>query len=181
MSRMRRLAGRLVGWVFEATAAPPPGLVPGRDAEPGSADGRPVVLVLLFGADAAAVSATAQDLSRAAGRGGPRPLLVLDEPHFAAARRAGVAADHVLSRTVWAARHPGLPWEEYLHGELNRLRRDFATEHVVALPPEGSSALDPAELAEALRPPQRRFDRARRAWRRTMARTERWVDRASSR
>jgi len=111
LSEARHLVGRFVGWAFEATAAPPPGLVPGRDTGPRSADGRPVVLVLLFGADTPAVTATAHDLSRAAGRGGPRPLLVLDEPHFAAARRAGVAADHVLSRAVWAARHPGLSWE----------------------------------------------------------------------
>src|SRR5207344_1246751 len=112
VSRLRHLAGRFVGWAFESAATPPPGVLPGsQDADPGSLDGRPIVLVLLLGADAGAVTATAQDLSRAAAGGGPRPLLVLDEPHFAAARRAGIATDHVLSRAAWAARHPGLPWE----------------------------------------------------------------------
>ena len=84
-------------------------------------------------------------------------MLVLDGPHFAVARRAGVASDHVLSREEWVGRHPGQPWEDYLAGQLARFRRDDATGHVVALPPEGSAALDPAEFAEGLRPPARRW------------------------
>jgi hypothetical protein len=180
MSLLRRTAGRVVGWSFEASGAPPPGLRPGRDVDPRVLDGRPVVLVLLLGADAAAVQRTAQHLSRGTAEGGPRALLLLDGPHFAAARRAGVAADHVLSRDEWAQRHPGLSWEDYLDGELTRLRRDFATAHVVALPPTGTTALDPAVLAEAMRPPARRGGRTRAAWDRAVARVERRIDRGSA-
>ena len=180
MSRLRQAAGRAVGWTFDALAAPPPGLRPARDLDPRTLDGRPVVLVLLLDADPAAVLRTAQDLARATAEGGPRAVLVLDEPHFAVARRAGVASDHVLSREEWVAGHPGLPWEDYLAGQLARFRRDYATGHVVALPPEGSAALDPAEFAEALRPPARRWGTARRAWDRAVARVERRVDRGSA-
>ena len=180
MSRLRRAAGRVVGWTFEALATPPPGLWPARDIDPRTLDGRPVVLVLLLGADSAAVLRTAQDLARATAEGGPRALLVLDGPHFAVARRAGVPSDHVLSPGDWAARHPGRPWRDYLAGELARMRRDYAAAHVVALPPEGSAALDPAVLAEAMRPPARRWAGARRAWDRAVAGVERRVDRGSS-
>jgi len=180
MSLLRRAAGRIVGWAVEASATPPPGLRPGRDIDPQVLDGRPVVLVLLLGADDAAVQRTAQDLARTTAEGGPRALLVLDGPHFATARRAGVAADHVLSRDEWAQRHPGLPWGDYLDGELARLRRDFATAHVVALPPAGSAALDPAVLAEAMHPPARRGGRARAAWDRAVARVERRIDGGSA-
>jgi hypothetical protein len=177
---LRRAAGRVVGWSFEASGAPPPGLRPGRDLDPRVLDGRPVVLVLLLGADAAAVQRTAQDLARTTAAGGPRALLVLDGPHFAAARRAGVAADHLLSPDEWARRHPELPWEDYRDGELARLRRDFATAHVVTLPPAGTGALDPSVLAEAMRPPARRRGVARSAWDRAVARVERRIDRGSA-
>ena len=152
-ARARQLAGRCVGWAFEAAGGPPPGLTPGR-VEP-ALDARPVVIVLLLEAEAEAVAQTAADLVAATAAGGPRPVLVLDRPHFAAARRAGVVADHVLSAKDWAARGLPGPWEDHLAAELDRLRRDLASRHVVTLPAGGSRALDPAAWQAALTPPRR--------------------------
>lgn len=174
----RHAAGRFVGWVFEALGAPPPGLPAGRGVDPRGVDDRPVAVVLLLEAEPDAVARTAEDLARVAAAGGPRSLLVLDRPHFAVARRAGIAADHVLSHEAWAKRHPDLPWEDYLAGELRRLRHDFATDVVVTLPAEGSAALDPAALEALLRPARRRTP-VGRVWRRMVVRLERRVDRGT--
>src|SRR4051794_29204954 len=132
------MAGNAVGRGFESLGGPPPGLVPGGGT---ANDDRPVVVVLLFGATADVVAATGRDLAAALAAGAPRPVLVLDGPHFADARRAGVVTDHVLSREDWAARgHAG--WDTYLAGELDRLRHDLRTRHVVTLTAAGTTGLD---------------------------------------
>ena len=161
----RHAAGTAVGWAFETLGGPPPGLVPGRpDA---GTDDRPVLAVLLLQAAPEAVEAIAAELAAALAAGGPRPILVLDGPHFAIARRAGVTADHVLSRADWERRYPGRSWDAYLDGERDRLRRDFGA-RVVTLPPGGGL---PAGALRAA-PDARR-------WQRVAALAERRIDRGS--
>jgi len=173
--RLRRRAGDTVGWAFETLGGPPPGLVPGGGT---ANDDRPVVVVLLFGATPDAVTATARDLTAALAAGGPRAVLVLDGPHFAAARRAGVVVDHVISRADWAARGYA-EWDTYLAGEVDRLRRDLRTRHVVTLPPEGTAGMGAPALRDLLTPPGRRPNPLTRLWRRAVVRLERRVDRTS--
>lgn len=174
-ARLRRLAGDTVGWAFETLGGPPPGLVPGGGT---ANDGRPIVVVLLFGATADAVTTTARDLTAGLAAGGPRAILVLDSPHFAAARRAGVVVDHVISRADWAARGYA-EWDRYLAGEIDRLRRDLRTRHVVTLPPGGTAGMAASALRELMTPPGRRPNPLLRLWRRTAVRAERLVDRTS--
>jgi hypothetical protein len=174
--RARRLAGNAVGWFFERLGGSPPGLVPGAGS---SYDDRPVVVALMFGATAETVAATARDLAADLAGGGPRPVLVLDGPHFAAARRAGVATDHVLSREDWAARGYAGPWDTYLAAEIERLQGDLRTRHVVKLPPTGTEGLGEAGLRGLLTPPGRSPRIPARLWRRLVVRLERRVDRTS--
>jgi hypothetical protein len=174
-ARLRRLAGDTVGWAFETIGGPPPGLVPGGGT---ANDDRPIVVVLLFGASQDAVTATARDLAASLAAGGPRAMLVLDSPHFAAARRAGVIVDHVISRADWAARGYA-EWDRYLAGEMDRLRHDLRTRHVVTLPPEGTAGMGAPALRELLTAPGRRPNPLTRLWRRAVVRAERLVDRTS--
>jgi hypothetical protein len=173
-TRARRLAGNGVGWFFETLGGTPPGLVPGAGSR---YDDRPVVVVLLFGATADVVGATARVLAAGLESGGPRPVLVIDGPHFAAARRAGVVSDHVLSRDAYASR--GLPgdWDEYLAVELDRLRHDLHTRHVVTLPESGTESLAPETLTTLLTPPGRSPRLPSRWWHRATVKLERTVDR----
>jgi hypothetical protein len=173
--RLRRLAGDTVGWAFETLGGPPPGLVPGGGT---ANDDRPVVVVLLFGASAEVVATTAGVLAGRLAAGGPRPVLVLDGPHFAAARRAGVVVDHVISRADWAARGYA-EWDVYLAGEVDRLRRDLRTRHVVTLPPEGTDGMGAADLRDLLTAPGRGPNPLLRLWRRAVVRAERRIDRTS--
>ncbi len=175
-ARARRLAGDAVGWFFETLGGPPPGLVPGAGA---TSDDRPVVVVLLVGAPPDVVGGTARTLAAGLPHGGPRPVLVLDGPHFAAARRAGLVADHVLSREAWAARGCTEPWDAYLAGEMDRLRRDLRTGHVVTLPGTGTEGMAEAELRELLTPPGRAPRGLVRVWWRVVVRLERKVDKTS--
>jgi hypothetical protein len=174
--RARRLAGNAVGGFFERLGGPPPGLVPGAGS---SYDDRPVVVALLFGATPETVAGTGRDLAADLAAGGSRPVLVLDGPHFAAARRAGVVTDHVLSREDWAARGYAGTWDAYLAAEVDRLRGDLRTRHVVTLPPTGTEGLGEAGLRELLTPPGRSPRLPARSWRRIVVRLERRVDRTS--
>jgi hypothetical protein len=176
-ARLRRRAGNAVGWFFESLGGPPPGLVPRAGT---TYDDRPVVAVLLFGAGPDVVGATARTLAASLAAGGPRPVLVLDRPHFAAARRAGVVVDHVLSREDWAARGYEEPWDAYLAGELDRLHTDLQTRHVVTLGETGTEGMDEAALGELLTPPGRSPRPHTRVWQRIVVRLERRVDRTSA-
>lgn len=176
VGRARRVAGEFIGWFFETAGGAPPGLVTGAGT---AVDERPVVVVLLLAADEDAVATTAQDLAAALADGGPRAVLVLDRPHFAVARRAGVAADHVLSQEDWTARGYAQSWDAYLAEQLDRLRHDFSTRHVVRLPSGGTRAMDPDRLRRELTPPGRGARGAIRWWRRAVVRLERRIDRPS--
>jgi hypothetical protein len=173
-TRARRLAGNGVGWFFETLGGTPPGLVPGAGSR---YDDRPVVAVLLFGAAADVVGATARVLAGCLESGGPRPVLVIDGPHFAAARRAGVVCDHVLSRAEWTRRGYAASWDEYLAAELDRLRHDLHTHHVVTLPDTGTAGMPDAELRSLLTPPGRSPRLPARTWHGLARRAERRVDR----
>jgi hypothetical protein len=84
-----------------------------------------------------------------------------------------VVVDHVISRADWAARGYA-EWDTYLAGEVDRLRRDLRTRHVVTLPPDGTAGMGAAELRELLTPPGRRPNPlTRRVWRRAVVRVER--------
>jgi hypothetical protein len=173
-TRLRRLAGNAVGWFFETLGGSPPGLVPGAGSR---YDGRPVVVVLLFGATAEVVGRTAEALAAGLASGGPRPVLVIDTPHFAAARRAGVVTDHVLSRESFTARGYETSWDDHLAAEIARLQHDLRTRHVVTLPGTGTTELDGTALTDLLTPPGRPAQFPIRLWHRTTRTLERRVDR----
>lgn len=177
---LRGRAGPLLGRTMDRLAVPPPGLKAGAGTPRGGADRRPAVIVLLLGATGPdAVAATAAELvHHGPVAGGPRPVVVLDTPHFAAVRRAGLAADHILARAEYEARHPGQPYSAYLAQRLDQLRRDYATRHVVTVPPEGVAALGPGALAELLVVPRRGW--WRRVWEPTALRFEAAIDRPTS-
>jgi hypothetical protein len=171
-------AGPALGRSMDRLRVPPPGLKAGRGPEAaGSAS--PGVVVLLLGApDAATVTDTVAALLRDAGPAGVRPVLVLDTPHFAPARRAGLAVDHLLPAAEWAERHPGQPYAGYLTERLAQLEADYATSHLVRLPAGGTGALPDGALADALVPP--RPGSGRRVWQRLAGRLEAAIDRPTS-
>jgi hypothetical protein len=170
--------GPALGRSMDRLRVPPPGLKAGR--APGAAGtGSPAAVVLLLGGvDAATVAGTVAALLRVAGAAGVRPVLVLDGPHFAPARRAGLAVDHLLSAGDWQQRHPGQPYAGYLAERLAQLRVDYATSHLVTLPPGGADALGDSALAAALTPPEP--GRGRRVWQRLAGRLEAAIDRPTS-
>jgi hypothetical protein len=137
-----------------------------------------VVVLLLGASDAAAVAATVSALVRNAGPAGVRPVLVLDTPHFAPARRAGLAVDHLLAAGEWAQRHPDLPYSGYLAERLAQLTADYATSHLVRLPAGGAEALPAGVLAAVLVPP--RPGAGRRGWQWLAGRVEAAIDRPTS-
>lgn len=171
-------AGPALGRSMDRLRVPPPGLKAGRG--PGAAGpASPAVVVLLLGApDAATVTDTVAALLRDAGPAGVRPVLVVDTPHFAPARRAGMAVDHVLPAQEWSRRHPGDPYAGYLGERLAQLESDYATSHLVRLPAGGAAALPDGALAAALVPP--RPGRGRRVWQRLAGRFEAAIDRPAS-
>jgi hypothetical protein len=171
-------AGPALGRSMDRLRVPPPGLKAGHG--PGAAGaGSPAVVVLLLGApDAATVADTVTALLREAGPARVCPVLVLDGPHFAPARRAGLAVDHLLPVDAWAGRHPGRPYADYLAERLAQLRSDYATTHLVRLPAEGVAGLPDGALAAALVPPVQ--GRARRVWQRLAGRFEAAIDRPTS-
>jgi hypothetical protein len=169
--------GPALGRGMDRLRVPPPGLKAGRGPDP-AGPGSPAVVVLLLGADAATVTDTVAALLRDAGPAGVRPVLVLDGPHFAPARRAGLAVDHLLSAAQWEQRHPGRPYADYLAERLAQLRSDYATGQLVTLPAGGAAALADGALAQALVPPAP--GRPRRAWQRLAGRFEAAIDRPTS-
>lgn len=174
---VRGKAGPALGRTMDRLAVPPPGLKAGRGNR--AVPGGPTVVVLLLGeACAATVADTVTALARDAATAGVRPVLVLDGPHFAPARRAGLAVDHVLSAREWSQRHPDRPYPGYLAERMGQLRRDYATDHVVTLPVQGAAGLPEGRLGEILVPP--RPGRFRDGWQRLAARFEAAVDRPTS-
>lgn len=183
--RVRGRAGPALGRTMDRLAVPPSGLKAGRGVPRERADRAPAVLVLLLGAGPEAVERTVAALLEAGpAAGGPRPVLVLDGPHFAVARRAGLAVDHVVSAQQWQRLHPGLPYADHLAERLGQLRRDYATAHLVALPPTGIAGPGPdgasaaQRLGVLLRPVGP--GRWRRLWQPVARRVESAVDRSSS-
>jgi hypothetical protein len=171
-------AGPALGRSLDRLRVPPPGLKAGQGSG-AAGPGSPAVVVLLLGvADARAVADTVAALLRDAGPAGVRPVLVLDSTHFAPARRAGLAVDHLLPASDWVQRHARLPYPDYLAERLTQLRADYATSHLVRLPVEGAAALPDGALAAALVPPDP--GRRRRAWQRLAGRLEAAIDRPSS-
>lgn len=167
-------AGPVLGRSLDRLRVPPPGLKAGR--APGAAGaGSPAAIVLLLGgADTEIVTETVAALLRVAGPAGVRPVLVMDGPHFAPARRAGLAVDHLLSTDDWQQRHSGKPYAGYLAERLAQLRADYATSHLVRLPVGGAGALGDGALAAALVPPTP--GRGRRLWQRAAGRVEAAID-----
>ena len=170
-------AGPALGRSMDRLRVPPPGLKAGHGSQP-AGPGAPAVVVLLLGADPAVVTSTVEALLRTAGPAGVRAVLVLDGPHFAPARRAGLAVDHLLSAADWARRHPGEPYSGYLTERLAQMRSDYATTHLVTLPAGGAASMSDDALAAALVPPT--ASRSRLAWQRLAGRFEAVVDRSSS-
>jgi len=195
---VRGKAGPALGRTMDRLGVPPPGLRAGRQLPASGTNGWPAVIVLLLGAQgqpaatatatavtvtvtvvtATVVTATAEALLPVAAAAGVRPVLVLDTPHLAAVRRAGLAVEHVLPPDEWDRRHPGTPYTGYLGERLDQLRKDYATPHLVTLPSGGAEALPDGELAALLVPPHR--SPLRRWWQRLAGRFEEAIDRPTS-
>jgi hypothetical protein len=203
---VRLAAVTALGRAADGLGAPPAGLRAGRGRD--GAGSAPVVLVLHLGATSVeAVEDTVRALTeRGAGSGAgdvasdegghgvmdgsgsgveagngavaPRPVLVLDTPHLAVARRAGFAVDHVLSPQAWRRYPSDLPHAGYLAERLDQLCRDYATRHLVTVPPGGPAALPPGTLAAALIPV--RHGRVRRVRDAVVGRVEANINRLTS-
>lgn len=174
---LRAVAGAVVDRLVAGAKVPPPGLKAGRGADPVIADRWPAVLVVCLDASADTVAATVRDLQLLAGlTGGVRPVLVLDQPHFALPRRAGLAVEHVVSRHAWELRHPAGTWADYLHGELAGLRHAYSVREsaVVLLPRDGTASMDLEALGVLLTP--HRQGPLRRTWSGGVRRVARGLD-----
>lgn len=174
---VRAQAAPLLGRWLDRLAVPPPGLRAGRDVDARAANTRPTALVLHLDATGADTVAATVDalLLHGPAAGGPRPVLVLDTPHLAVARRAGLPVDHVLSASAWAERHPQRPYAEHFAERLDQLCRDYATRHIVTIPAQGPGEWPEGLLPVLLRPPLP--SRTRRAWQRLALVLESAIDR----
>ncbi|MFN8076541.1 MAG: hypothetical protein U0Q15_14140 [Kineosporiaceae bacterium] len=155
---LRAAIGQGVGRVFAAAHVPPPGLRAGRLPTPAPADELPVVVVVLLGAQPEAVAATVEVLAdvvagRRPGVPAVRPLLLLDRPHFAPARQAGLPFDHVVPEQDWPAHGGRGPWQDHVGARLALLCRQYATSTVLRVPPGGIAELGEEALREGLRVP----------------------------
>lgn len=162
---LRAVAGAVVDRLVAGAHVPPPGLRAGRAADPDHAvlaDRLPTALVLCLGADEPAVTRTVRDLQVAAGLAGVRPVLVLDRPHFAVARRAGVPVEHLVAREAWEQRHAPGTWAEHVRRELAAMRHAYSATATVLLPSDGTAAMDLEVLSVLLAPEP--AGRVRRTW-----------------
>lgn len=76
-----------------------------------------------------------------------RPVLVVDRPLFAAARRHGYVVEHVIPRERWAGGEFGdPPWEDYLARRLGSVIDAYQLWHLARVAPDGHG-LDPVDAA----------------------------------
>jgi hypothetical protein len=104
----------------------------------------PVLGVVALGYDQDQVAALMQDLAQLQQRTRAfRPLLVLDTPAFAAARRHGYVVELVLSPDQWGE---GPGHEDYLGRRLEALLHHYQLAHLLQARPDGGglSAVDVA-------------------------------------
>jgi hypothetical protein len=171
--RLRTILGRVADWFVDLARVPPPGLRgPGGDI---SADALPVVLLFQQEADENGVVTTlaaVPDLSSAAG---VRVVLVLDRPHLALARRAGVPVELVPERMAWEQRHASRSWHQYVEQRLAMLQRDYAAAATFRVPGDGLSSLERTAIIAAMRPAPSAWRRMA-AWRRARTALVRMVD-----
>ncbi|QFG70022.1 hypothetical protein [Ornithinimicrobium pratense] len=108
-------------------------LLPDRQVTGPDVGRLPVVGVLATGledARAEQLLADVADLQRATGSF--RPVLVLDRPVFAAARRHGYVVEHVVPEREWATDSFGeVPWPDYLARRLGSVIDHYQLWHLV--------------------------------------------------
>jgi hypothetical protein len=174
---VRGRAGPAFGRTMDRLRVPPTGLRAGPHVGGADRDRRPVVLVLLPGAGAAEVERVARALAVAArSPGAARPVLLVDGPFFAPARRAGICVEYLPDERTWSRRHPDRSYTADLARRLDLLRRDYATDQLLRLAADGT--VDAQRLAPMLRPPARSW--WRRRWLPLALRAEGAIDRPSS-
>jgi hypothetical protein len=142
---LRSLLGRGVDVLVDLVRAPPPGLR--GSAQERSADALPVVLLYQPGADRADVVSTLEAVPDLQSSAGVRVVLVLDRPHLAVARRAGLVVELLPGSDSWARRHPDRPWPEEVGRRLALMRRDYAAAAVIELPRESLGVSERATIA----------------------------------
>lgn len=174
--RLSGVAGPAFGTAMDRLGVPPGSLLAGREGPTGGTAGWPTVVVLHLGeASAPSLGVTVEALRRlAVPVARVRPVLVVDGPHLQVARRAGVPVDHVLPQRVWDGRHPGVPYAAHLAARLAMLRRDYATDHLVTVGPDGWADVPDDVVVALLTPPVRPRLRALRL--RALGRLERLLD-----
>lgn len=148
-----------------------------------SGDDLPVVLVVLLGADAAAVELLAQRLAGVQALvGGIRPVVLVDTPAFAPLRRRRFPAEYAIARSAWSASPAGESWPEYLRGRIAECRATYDAS-VVVMCPEGnppSVQLLAAAVPEAAAAENRGAASGMPAPARRAARAlQRWIDRSA--
>lgn len=151
--KLRAVAGAVVDLLVGASRSAPPGL---RGGSSGAAeDDLQTVVVAIVGADADAVAITLDDLHAVADRHGAlRVVVAVEGQHLTAVRRAGLAAEHLVSASEWDERLG--PWSDYLRERLDTSRVDYAADAVLVLGPHGTAGLPPELVAAAVpRPPGR--------------------------
>lgn len=118
-------------------------------------ESRPVVLIVILGADSDTVERVVDEVAHIQLLGaGFRPVLVLDTPAFAATRRYGYPAELIISRSQWpdpALQENSNTWNEYARERVSLL---FDTYRATASVSVGADGLDDADrlVLNALRP-----------------------------
>lgn len=156
-NRLRRLAGRVADHVVLWAPSPPPGLRDGRSRPDGQL--RDPVLVLATRLPAESLEPLVEQLARVVeDTPGLGLVLVMDQPRFALARRAGLLVEQVIAETDWRVRHPDQPWEGHLAVRLRQLQDLYRTRRVLVAGDLGEDLIAqlrrPAQL-----PPLRRLAR----------------------
>jgi hypothetical protein len=169
MVRIPRLhsgAGRVIEWAGSLARVPPAGLRTGLGGR--RSDVLPVVLLVQRGADESAVRRTVAAIPVVYTSASVRIVMVLDRPHLAIVRRAGMAVELLPDRAALEGRYREESWSQLAEHRLDLLREAYAAVAIVRVPSEGLSTADIPMLAARLRSDPN-VHRGRVFWRRALA------------
>jgi hypothetical protein len=170
----RSVVGRGVDVLVDLAHVPPPGLRGGA-VDGIAADGLPVVLLYQPGADEAGIIRTLRAVSELQSSAGVRVVLVLDRPHLALVRQAGVLAELIPASDAWTRRLPDRSWPEEVRRRLAQIRRDYRAAAVFEVGRDGLNDAQRATITARFRSGSP-VGRGMAAWRRLRAAALRLID-----
>lgn len=133
-------ARSLVRKVFavEATSLTPLDVTPGRMLGGVGAEGLPVTLVVILGADVGTVGRTVDEVARLQlMSAGFRPVIVTDQPVFDAARRYGYPCELLIDPESWDPASQHVTWDEYARTRLSLIHATYRATASVTVGPGG--------------------------------------------